>query len=66
MSKIIDTLNNPFKKERVRSSAQEEIAKIYLKVSDKSKNKKDKHDDCHENQQKGKTPKPRLVKISRM
>ena len=37
MSKIIETLNNPFKKERMRSSAQEEIAKIYLKVSDKNK-----------------------------
>lgn len=42
MSKIIDAINNPFKKERVRSSAQEEIAKIYLKVSDKNKNRKDK------------------------
>ncbi|MFA6320970.1 MAG: hypothetical protein WCY36_03845 [Candidatus Omnitrophota bacterium] len=42
MSKIIDTLNNPFKKERMRSSAQEEIAKIYLKVSDKSKIKNQK------------------------
>ncbi len=41
MSKIIDTLNNPFKKERVRSSAQEEIAKIYLKVSDKNKARKE-------------------------
>ncbi len=39
MSKIIDTLNNPFKKEKVRTSAQEEIAKIYLKVSDKGKHK---------------------------
>lgn len=38
-SKIIEKLNNPFKKERMRSSAQEEIANIYLKVSDKSKNK---------------------------
>ena len=42
MSKILDTLNNPFKKEKMRSSAQDEIAKIYLKVSDKNKNKKDK------------------------
>jgi len=39
MSKIIDTLNNPFKKEKVHTSAQEEIAKIYLKVSDKGKYK---------------------------
>ena len=43
MSKILETLNNPFKKEKIRSSAQEEIAKIYLKVSDKNKHKKDKH-----------------------
>ena len=43
MSKTIETLNNPFKKEKLRSSAQEEIAKIYLKVSDKNKHKKDKH-----------------------
>ncbi|MDO8525035.1 MAG: hypothetical protein Q7S07_00915 [Candidatus Omnitrophota bacterium] len=43
MSKIIDTISNPFKKEKLRSSAQEEIAKIYLKVSDKSKSKS-KHD----------------------
>ena len=43
MSKILETLNNPFKKEKLRSSAQEEIAKIYLKVSDKNKHKKDKH-----------------------
>ncbi|MDD3906297.1 MAG: hypothetical protein PHS46_07225 [Candidatus Omnitrophica bacterium] len=42
MSKIMNTLNNPFKKERVRSSAQEEIAKIYLKVSDKTKHRKEK------------------------
>lgn len=42
MSKIIETLNNPFKREKVRSSAQEEIAKIYLKVSDKNKHKKEK------------------------
>lgn len=41
MSKIIETLNNPFKKEKLRSSAQEEIAKIYLKVSDKNKHKKE-------------------------
>jgi hypothetical protein len=39
MSKVIEKLNNPFKKERLRSSAQEEIARMYLKVSDKSKNK---------------------------
>ena len=37
MSKILETLNNPFKKEKSRTSAQEEIAKIYLKVSDKNK-----------------------------
>ena len=37
MGKIIETLNSPFKKEKLRTSAQEEIAKIYLKVSDKSK-----------------------------
>ncbi len=43
MSKILETLNNPFKKEKVRSSAQEEIAKIYLKVSDKNKHKKERH-----------------------
>ena len=42
MSKIIETMTNPFKKEKTRSSAQEEIAKIYLKVSDKNKNKKEK------------------------
>lgn len=39
MSKIIETMNNPFRKEKIRTSAQEEIAKIYLKVSDKGKNK---------------------------
>jgi len=43
MSKILETMNNPFKKERARTSAQDEIAKIYLKVSDKNKSKKDKH-----------------------
>jgi len=37
MSKMLETLNNPFRKEKARSSAQEEIAKIYLKVSDKNK-----------------------------
>ena len=42
MSKILETMNNPFKKEKIRSSAQEEIAKIYLKVSDKNKHKKEK------------------------
>ncbi|MFA5143663.1 MAG: hypothetical protein WC522_05820 [Candidatus Omnitrophota bacterium] len=42
MSKIVETMTNPFKKERVRASAQEEIAKIYLKVSDKSKSKKER------------------------
>lgn len=42
MSKILETLNNPFKKERARTSAQEEIAKIYLKVSDKPKHKREK------------------------
>ena len=40
MSKILETMNNPFKKERARTSAQDEIAKIYLKVSDKNKGKK--------------------------
>jgi hypothetical protein len=42
MSKILETMNHPFKKERVRASAQEEIAKIYLKTSDKGKYKKEK------------------------
>ena len=42
MSKILETMNNPFKKERTRASAQEEIANIYLKVSDKNRHKKDK------------------------
>ena len=43
MSKIIEAINNPFKKEKARASAQEEIAKIYLKVSDKSGARKEKH-----------------------
>ena len=42
MSKVIDTISNPFKKDKLRSSAQEEIAKIYLKVSDKSNIRKSK------------------------
>ncbi|MDD5437381.1 MAG: hypothetical protein PHX20_07560 [Candidatus Omnitrophica bacterium] len=42
MSKIIETMTSPFKKEKTRSSAQEEIAKIYLKVSDKNKNRREK------------------------
>jgi len=43
MSKIIETINNPFKKEKIRASAQEEIAKIYLKVSDNGKRKPKAH-----------------------
>ena len=42
MSKILEAMSNPFKKEKARISAQDEIAKIYLKVSDKNKGKKDK------------------------
>lgn len=42
MNKITETISNPFKKQSVRASAQEEIAKIYLKVSDKNKIKSQK------------------------
>ena len=39
MSKIAETMNSPFRKEKIRTSAQEEIANMYLKVSDKGRYK---------------------------